>query len=507
MAPVNTTAMPVTIVIFGATGDLTRRKLIPSLFSLYRKGRLPSGLRIAGYARRPYSNEIFRNYLLEGVQEYVRGSFDPAAWQAFSQNIVYVRGDLSNTEDYPGLQLSLGEIEGGPANRVYYLASSPEYFPIVVKNLGESRMAGEEEGWRRIVIEKPFGRDLPSAVELNRIILSVFQESQVYRIDHYLGKETAQNILFFRFGNTIFEPIWNRNYIDHVQITMAESVDVGHRAGYYDQAGIIRDIFQNHMMQLLALVAMEPSSSFEADAIRNEKSKVLTALRPIAADEVAKYALRGQYRGYRGTEKVAPDSQIPTYAVLQIYIDNWRWQGIPFFLRCGKALTAKTTEINIQFRRPPHVLFPLPPGRDIKPNLLTIGIQPDEGAHLRFEVKNPDTTAEMHSVEMSFHYADVFGPDSIPESYERLLLDILVGDASLFARKDAIETAWRFIDPIIKGLDGQAAPPLYIYEPGSRGPAEADEFIARAGYAWLHRCGGHDSTCEREEYSWKKPHQ
>jgi glucose-6-phosphate 1-dehydrogenase len=495
MTPANTSPS-VTIVIFGATGDLTRRKLIPSLFGLFRKGRLSAGLRIAGFARRAYTSEIFRNNLLEGVKEFAPGSFDPAEWQTFSQCIFYVQGDLERSEDYQGLQTSLIEMEGGPASRIYYLAASPEYFPVIVKNLGDAGMAGENEGWRRIVIEKPFGRDLASAQELNRIILSVFRESQVFRIDHYLGKETAQNILFFRFGNTIFEPIWNRNYIHHVQITMAESVDVGHRAGYYDQAGIIRDIFQNHMMQLLALVAMEPSSSFYADAIHNEKSKVFNALRPISPDEVAQYTVRGQYRGYCETEKVAPDSQTPTYAVLQIYIDNWRWQGVPFFLRSGKSLNIKSTEINIQFQRPPHVLFPMTTGQDIKPNLLTLGIQPDEGAHLRFEVKKPDTIKEMHSVEMSFHYADVFGPNSIPESYERLLLDILAGDTSLFARKDSIETAWQFIDPIIKGFEGPSAPPLYIYEPGSRGPAEADEFIARQGCTWLHRCGGHDETCE-----------
>jgi glucose-6-phosphate 1-dehydrogenase len=487
---------PVTIVIFGVTGDLTQRKLIPSIFSLFRKKRLPSGLKIVGYARRPWTNEDMRNDLLQGVKEYGGDSFDQSAWNDFSLNLFYIKGDLNNVDDYKRLHLSLQELEKGSANRIYYLATASEYFPVIAKNIGECHMAEESEGFRRIVIEKPFGRDLHSAEELNRIILSVFRERQVFRIDHYLGKEAAQNVQFLRFGNIIFEPIWNRYHIESVQITMAESVDVGHRAGYYDQAGVIRDMFQNHMMQLLTLFAMEPSSSFEADAIRNEKIKVISALRPIKPEEAAKFVICGQYKGYRDSEKVSPDSRTPTYAAMKIYIDNWRWQGVPFYLRSGKSLTAKTTEINIQFRCVPHLLFPHLPGEDIKPNLLTIGIQPDEGVHLRIEVKKPDTTAEMSSVEMSFHYAEVFGPNGIPEAYERLLLDILTGDASLFARDDAIEGAWRFIDPIIEAFEGNPDSPLFLYEKGSWGPKEADEFITKNGTVWYHRCGGHDSTCE-----------
>jgi glucose-6-phosphate 1-dehydrogenase len=349
--------------------------------------------------------------------------------------------------------------------------------------MGTADMADNEDCWRRIVIEKPFGHDLASAQELNRAVHAVFKESQVYRIDHYLGKETAQNILFFRFGNTIFEPVWNRRYINNVQITVAETVDVGHRAGYYDSSGVLRDMFQNHLLQLLALVAMEPPSSFNADAVRNEKAKVFESIRPIElADTV-----RGQYAGYRNAQGVAPDSKTDTFAALKLSIDNWRWQGVPFYLRSGKALERKTSEICIEFERPPHLMFKLPEGRELTPNILSLCIQPDEGIHLRFEAKVPDMDQDMRSVDMDFHFRSSFN-EPLPEAYERLLLDAMDGDASLFTRSDSIEAAWRLIDPILKGWETPSAPLLVTYPAGSWGPAEADQLLAKAGRVWRLGC-------------------
>lgn len=479
--------IPNTIVIFGASGDLTARKLIPALFSNFKKSRLPAGTRIVGFARRPWSHDDFRAQLLEGMRHFAPGLLDAALWEKFADCVSYFKGDLNTEADFVRLGTFLNELESGPANRLYYLATAPEYYAPVAANLGQAGLAAEDDttGWRRLIIEKPFGTDLASAEELNHAVHLAFRERQVYRIDHYLGKETAQNILFFRFANTIFEPVWNRNYIYSVQITVAENVEVGHRAGFYDHAGVLRDMFQNHILQLLALVAMEPPASFNADAVRNEKVKVLSAIRPIPADKVAEHTVRAQYRKYRDTSGVAADSETPTYAALRLHIDNWRWQGVPFYLRSGKALAARVSDIVIQFRRPPHVMFNFPPGHRLNSNMLVIRIQPDEGIHLRFEAKVPDSAQETRSVDMEFHFRDSFGDGALPDAYERLLMDALNGDASLFTRSDEIEAAWRFIDPILKGWASPHAPPLAFYEAGTWGPAEANTFIAQDNRAWL----------------------
>ncbi|MCP5097635.1 MAG: glucose-6-phosphate dehydrogenase [Chloroflexi bacterium] len=475
---------PTTIVIFGASGDLTRRKLLPALFNSFSKGRLPKQFHIVGFARRPWTTDHFKELLLGGLKEFAADLFDEEKWEQICSRIHYVQGNLGEVDDFHNLKAELAKIEGKPANRLYYLAIAPRFFVPVVKNLGAADIVTEDDGWRRIVIEKPFGRDLASARALNDAIHETFQEHQIYRIDHYLGKETAQNILYFRFANAIFEPIWNRKYIDNVQISVTESVDVGHRAGYYDQAGVMRDMFQNHLMQLLSLVAMEPPASFEADEVRNEKSKLFSSMRPVNLAET----VRGQYDGYLDAEGVPADSQTPTYAALTLNVDNWRWKGVPFYLRSGKALKKKSTEIIIEFQRPPHLMFANLKEEDMDPNVLSLCIQPDEGIHLKLEAKVPDSH-RTEGVDMEFHYNSSFKENSLPDAYERLLLDAIRGDASLFTRSDGIEASWRVMDPIINGWrTHENAPPMVSYQSGGWGPHEADKLLDKNGRKWWHGC-------------------
>lgn len=475
---------PTTIVIFGASGDLTQRKLVPALFHLYRKGLLPEGTRIVGFARRESSDDQFRAVMREGIEKLAGGVKDEAAWSRFAGYLHYMKGDLERGDDYRKLEQLLGKLDAAGRPRLYYLATAPEHYLSAVAHIGVAGMAGQTGGRRNIIVEKPFGRDLASARNLNAAIHAVFDESQVFRIDHYLGKETAQNLLYFRFANTIWEPVWNRRYIDHVQITVAETGDIGQRAGYYDKAGVLRDMFQNHLLQLLCLIAMEPPASFQADMLRNEKIKVLSAVRPIdPADTV-----RAQYDGYLQHEGVAKDSQTATFAAIKLYIDNWRWKGVPFYLRSGKAMKERSSEIGVHFQSPPHVMFDLPEGGGLPSNMLSVCIQPDEGIHLQFEAKVPGAAQDTKSVDMDFHYSSSFPGERLPEAYERLLLDALKGDASLFMRGDEIETAWRIIDPLLVAWEDRGDPPLCRYARGSWGPSEGDALLAKRDRYWRLGC-------------------
>lgn len=492
------------MIIFGASGDLTSRKLIPALYSLHQKRRLPPNCRVIGVSRTPLSSEEWREQLAAAAAHHLGREFDVATWSEFAPCIEYVPGDIGVPEDFSRLAQRLDTWERHePSTRIYYLSTLPQLYAEAVARLGAAGLAAEDHGPRRIVVEKPFGTDLASARHLNSSLHQVFTEKQIYRIDHYLGKETVQNILVLRFANSIFEPIWNRNYVDHVQITVAEEVSVGRRGGYYDLSGVLRDMFQNHLLQLLMITAMEAPARFEADLVRDEKVKVLRSLRPLEGEAFARDTLRGQYIGYLGEAGVQPGSQTATFAALKLWIDNWRWKDVPFYLRSGKAMSCRTTQIVIQFREPPHMLF----GRDsavagssqrdsatprsVVPNWdanrLVIQIQPAEGIQLHFQTKVPDAGMQLRLTDLAFRFQREFS-GALPDAYQRLLLDALNGDASLFARSDEVELAWSIIDPILAAWERGPRPPLEPYPPQAWGPESSVDWMRAQNREWFDVC-------------------
>jgi glucose-6-phosphate 1-dehydrogenase len=486
---------PGIIVIFGASGDLTARKLVPALYDLAAQRRLPMEFAVVGISRTEMSHDDYRERLRGALEKHRSGQVSEDVWESFSKGIFYLPGDSKNPETYVELKSFLNELDqerGTEGNRIFYLSSSPSLFSTIVERLGEAGMNEEEDGsYARLVVEKPFGRDLESAKELNKDIRRYFEERQIYRIDHYLGKDTVQNILALRFSNGIYEPIWNQHYVDHVQITVAEDIGVGTRGAFYEEAGALRDIVQNHVMQVLCLTAMEPPVTFDAESVREEKVKVLKAVRPIPEDEVNLYAVRGQYErgwvfgeeveGYREEEDVAPDSLTETFVALKLFVDNWRWAGAPFYIRAGKRLPKKATEIAIQFRPTPHTMFTRGETRGLEPNVLVIRIQPEEGISLKIGAKVPGSGFEVSSVNMDLLYGTAFLEEA-PDAYQRLLLDLMLGDPTLFIRADEAEGAWSILAPVMRSWAESEKIPTY--PAGTWGPEEADELLRHDGREW-----------------------
>ena len=491
---------PFVMVVFGASGDLTRRKLMPAIFQLWCENHLPESAAVIGYSRSAKTDESFRAELCDSIRDSLTchdGLIDDAAWDAFASRIFYQQGSYDSPEDFASLARRIETLNAErnvSGNCMHYLATPPSAFGDIIGNLDGAGLArrGQTDPWSRIVIEKPFGTDLQSARDLNRIARAAFDEDQIFRIDHYLGKETVQNIMVLRFANSIFEHLWCHDYIDHVQITAAESLGVGSRGGYYDKSGALRDMVQNHLMHLLCLVAMEPPVALTADAIRDEKVKVLRALRPIPPQCAANGVVRAQYAdgeidgrsqpGYRRGDNVPPDSTTETFVAFKANVDNWRWSGVPFYLRTGKCLPRRCTEISIHFEDIPKVLFNRPPAGPLRANVLTIRVQPNEGIALEFQAKTPGPAMDIKPLEMDFGYRESFG-GAPPEAYQRLLLDAAVGDATLFTRSDEVEAAWEFVAPVVEGCRGDADNMLQ-YPAGSWGPKEADELIQADRRQW-----------------------
>jgi glucose-6-phosphate 1-dehydrogenase len=490
------TSPPCVLVIFGAAGDLTKRKLIPALYNLKKSNLLPDNFAVIGVARAVMDDEEFRRRLQDDLHEFASEDIDPDAWQWLAERLYYLSGDFDDDQTFVRLKERLGTIDGErktQGNFFFYLATAPDYFAPVVQRLGSVGLTrAEEDHWRRVVIEKPFGRDLESARKLNQDLKEILNENQIYRIDHYLGKETVQNILVFRFANGIFEPIWNRRYIDSVHITAGEKVGVEERGGYYETAGTLRDMVPNHLLQLVTLTAMEPPVSFKANAVRDEQTKILHAIQCPTTEEAGRRAVRGQYDAgvidgqpvpaYRDEPNVAPDSRVETFVALKLLIDNWRWADVPFYLRTGKRLAARDTEITIRFRRAPFVLFRDTPVDRLSSNRLVLHIQPDEGVTVRFGAKIPGPVMKIGAVEMDFDYEEYFG-DTPSTGYERLLHDCMMGDATLFQRADQVEAAWAVVAPIQAAWSAQPAD-LPKYKAGTWGPKEADELLERDGREW-----------------------
>lgn len=485
---------PVSIVIFGGSGDLTQRKLIPALYSLACDDLLSPNTRVVGMGRTEFTDQAFRKHLREGVEAHARlkpGDLSEK-WTPFSERITYITGNYDDPETYKHIKKRLQahkEEANTKGNHLFHMAIPPVVFRTVVEQLGKAGLNHSKDGWSRIVIEKPFGRDEQSARQLNLSIHEVFTEDQVFRIDHYLGKETVQNLLTLRFANAIFEPIWNRNFIDHVQITVAESVGVGKRAGYYDQAGVLRDMFQNHVMQLMALTAIEPPVAMEAETFRDKKVDILRAVRPIDRNVRGQYAGGDGIRAYRQEDDVPTDSTTATFAALRLFIDNWRWKDVPFYLRSGKRLATKSTSIAIEFKQVPHLMFPIEEKEQIPPNILYLCIQPNEGINLRLQTKQPGAGMATHSADIDYAFAQDFEKQDLPDAYERLLLDAIQGDATLFTRADEIELAWQIIDPVLENWQSENAPTCHLYPPGSWGPEAADRFIEQDERRWHYGCG------------------
>jgi glucose-6-phosphate 1-dehydrogenase len=491
-------AEPCAIVVFGASGDLAKRKVIPAMFDLAQHNSLGERFAILGFARTPMTDESFRGSLGEAAKTISEvGPIDPEKWNAFASNLYYSSGDYADPDAYAQLARRLAELDekhqlGG--NRLFYLSTPPEVYPTIVQHLGEAGLArpASSDSWVRIIIEKPFGRDLASAKELNQIVLRVFEENQVYRIDHYLGKDTVQNLLVLRFGNGIFEPLWNRNYVDHVQITASETLGVERRGGFYETAGALRDMIQSHVLQLTSLVSVEPPASFDANAVRNEKLKVLQSIRPFNLEMVAQSVVRGQYgpgkpgdrstAGYREEPHVSRSSRTETFVAMRVLIDNWRWANVPFYLRTGKRLAKRTTEIVIQFKRAPHIVFR---ERNLQPNRLILNIQPDEGICISFGAKKPGPEMSIGNVAMDFSYNKSFG-DGSRSAYATLLNDCLRGDATLFDRGDSVEAAWSLIEPILDVWSAAKTATVPEYPSGSWGPTESDQLLERDGRQWYN---------------------